>query len=116
FDGRRAALGVGSYCWLASVSARLEIARGSCPVAPAARSSGTQRLSPASLGLGWSARHGSRLEERAALNRHARFPATSRRRRAPNGRSPAARPTLSRSAAYFAADNEEQGRLARPQQ
>src|SRR5262249_57427011 len=31
------------------------------------------------------------------LTRHARFPATSRRRRAPNGRSPAARPMLSRA-------------------
>src|SRR5262245_58142664 len=50
------------------------------------------------------------------MHRHARFPATSRRRRAFNGRSPAARPTLSRAAAYFAADNEKQGRLARPPQ
>ena len=105
-----------SYCWLASVSARREIARGSCPVAPAARNSGTQGLSPASLGLGWSERHGSRLEARAAMNRHARFPAKNRRRRAPNGRSPAARPTLSRAAASCAADHEKQGRLARPQQ
>src|SRR5262249_25988067 len=50
------------------------------------------------------------------MNRHARFPATSRRRRAPNGRSPAVRPTLSRAAAYCAADHEKQGRLARPPQ
>src|SRR5262245_59487308 len=48
------------------------------------------------------------------MHRHARFPATSRRRRAPNGRSPAARPTRSRAAAYCAADHETQGRLARP--